>query len=302
MSVEINASFVATLVTPESAALTPDLLTDLTQSLHASSLAWLSEGEALDLYFDALPLPAQQARVKSLIGNRPIDIFIQKTKVRRKKVLLSDMESTLIQQEMIDELAQEIGLGDQVQNLTRRAMNGELDFMGALRERVALLAGQSTALLDKVRDKITLMPGAETLIKTMQAHGATCWLVSGGFTVFTHDVAQKLGLNADFANQLVIDQGHITGKVREPILDHQAKKALLNKAVSELGVLAAEIAAIGDGANDIPMLASCHEAGGLGVAYHAKPKVREMISQQINYHDLRALLFSQGYRRDQFVG
>lgn len=218
-------------------------------------------------------------------------------------LLVADMESTIIEQEMIDELADYVGLRDKISAITARAMRGELDFESSLRVRVAMLAGLDAGVLDEVYDKrVTLMPGAETLIKTMKANGAYCALVSGGFTVFTERVAARLGFDEHQANMLEIENGKLTGRVREPILGRAAKRQALERIARTLGIHLMETIAVGDGANDLDMLA----AAGLGVAFRAKPKVQEAAGALpngvvVNDGDLTALLYLQGYRQDEFA-
>jgi phosphoserine phosphatase len=223
-----------------------------------------------------------------------VDVVLQPEIGREKTVLISDMDSTMIEQECIDELAARVGKKDYVAAITERAMCGELDFAEALRARVALLAGLSNTDLERTfQEAITLSPGAHTLVRTMAARGATCVLVSGGFTFFTARVAAALGFHQHEANELLFEHGHLTGKVREPILGADAKhESLLRHAPNPAHALA-----IGDGANDLPMLL----AAGLGVAYRAKPKVREAVQAQLNFCDLTALLYAQAIPKKAWV-
>jgi len=209
------------------------------------------------------------------------------------------MYSTLIEQECIDELADAVGLKEKVSSITERAMNGELDFESALRERVALLKGLPESELERVyKEKITLMPGARDLVATMRKHGAYCLIVSGGFTFFTSRVRMALGFDADRSNKLLAENGQLIGKVEEPILGKEAKLAALEETCAERGINLADALAVGDGANDLPMLM----AAGSGVAYHAKPVVEAQAQIAIRHCDLSALLFLQGYSRDQWAG
>ena len=246
---------------------------------------------AADIFFDAEDFPTA---ARQLISQHPIDLIIQPVATRRKKLLIADMESTIIEQEMLDELADLIGLRDQVADITARAMNGELDFAAALRERVALLKGLPASVIDQVAKRITYMSGAVELLAGMKANGASAWLVSGGFTCFAKPVAERLGFDRVYANELLIRDGVITGEVTNPILDKESKKNFLLQATKELGLTLDQTAAVGDGANDIPMLSTCYANGGLGVAYHAKQSVRAVIPHQINHGDLRVLLWAQG--------
>jgi phosphoserine phosphatase len=294
-------AFVATLVAGSGAGLSPKLVQALAVRLGKSGaadarVAWLAEGLAADVFFHGEAFPDS---VSEGSADYPVDCIVQPVAGRRKKLLLADMESTIIEQEMLDELAGVIGLRDKVAAITARAMNGELDFAAALKERVALLKGLPVSVLDDVARRISFMPGAVELLAAMKADGASAWLVSGGFTCFAQTVADRLGFDRVFANQLLVEGGIITGEVAEPILDKFAKKNLLEKACAELGLSLRETVTVGDGANDIPMLSACNEGGGLGVAYRAKPNVRSAILHQINHGDLRILLYAQGYRREE---
>jgi phosphoserine phosphatase len=227
-----------------------------------------------------------------------VDMVVQKADGRKKRVLIADMDSTMIRQECIDELADEAGVGARVADITARAMNGELDFEGALRERVGLLKGLPEAVIEQVlRDRITLMPGGPVVLATMKANGAHAPLVSGGFTAFTAAVAGKLGFDENRANTLHVAEGALAGTVAEPILGKEAKLQALNEITARLGITPAEALAVGDGANDLPML----KAAGTGVALHAKPTVQAQCEVRVNHGDLTALLYLQGYSRDAFA-
>ena len=208
------------------------------------------------------------------------------------------MDSTMIQQECIDELGVVAGFGDQIKEITVRAMRGEIDFADALKERVGLMAGLDAKVIDTIiRDRITLTPGGRTLVATMKAHDAYTALVSGGFRQFTSKVAAHIGFHTNEANDLIIEHGKLTGRVAEPVLGKEAKLAALNHLSLVNGLTAADAITVGDGANDIPML----QAAGMGVALHAKPKVRDAVSLRINHGDLTALLYLQGYAKPQFI-
>jgi phosphoserine phosphatase len=226
------------------------------------------------------------------IIDRAIDVNILTAGNLRKKLLVADMESTIIEQEMLDELGDLIGKRAHIADITARAMRGELDFEAALKERVGLLAGLPAAILDQVATRITLMPGARELVATMKAHGATCALVSGGFTVFTAKVAAMVGFDEHRANTLEIADGKLTGRVVEPILGREAKLATLVELCHRLDIATGDAIAVGDGANDLAML----RAAGLGVAFRAKPIVAEQAAVRIDHGDLRALLALQGFK------
>jgi phosphoserine phosphatase len=288
----MSGAIVATVIAANGAELNPDFIKTLAANVKASRTAPLS-AHAADIFCEGLVEDARAA-LSAQIADQPIDVLVQPVHSRRKKLLLADMESTIIEQEMLDELADMIGQRATVAAITRRAMNGELDFAAALRERVALLKGQPERLLIDAAKKITLMSGAAALVQAMKAQGAQCWLVSGGFTCFAAEVAQKLGFDRFFANELLVREGKIVGTVTEPILDRNTKKARLMRACFELKITPADCLAVGDGANDIPMLEACNKGGGLGVAFQAKPKVRDAVPNQINHGDLSALVYAQG--------
>ena len=252
---------------------------------------WLAEGEAADLLVpDRHGLDA--ARLDAWRHPHGLDLFVQPAAHRRKRLLLADMDSTLIGQECIDELADFAGLKAHVAAITDRAMRGEIAFEPALRERVALLAGLPASVIGTVLDeRITLTPGAGALVRTMRAHGAYAALVSGGFTLFTGPVAARLGFDEHRGNTLLVADGRFTGRVAEPILGRDAKLAALVELRGRLGLDPAEILAVGDGANDLAMLGDA----GFGVAYRAKPAVAAAAHGRIDYGDLSALLFAQGF-------
>ena len=268
-----------------------------TAAAAAGEAAWLADDEACDIPFvgDA---DTVLAAVRQALDGLAIDVAALPASGRRKKLLIADMDSTLIEQECIDELADEIGHGASVSAITERAMRGEIEFEPALRERVALLAGLPAAIVDKVLEqRITLMPGGRELVQTMRAHGAHTSLVSGGFTVFAGPIGGRLGFDDFRANTLLAGaDGLFTGRVAEPILGRQAKEETLRLRLAEHGLQAADALAVGDGANDLAMI----ELAGLGVAFHAKPAVRRQADVAIEHNDLTALLYLQGYRRDEF--
>lgn len=294
-------SLVATLIcNPVSPALDSTAVNAVRAILPGDAAAeWLFDGVAADIRFDSKePAAAITARLRAALGDMPIDVVVQPQIGRRKKLLLADMDSTLIGQECIDELADCVGLKAHVAAITERAMRGEIEFEPALRERVALLKGLSVSVVDKViAERITLNPGGRELVQTMRANGAYTCLVSGGFTLFTQWVAEKLGFQENRANTLALDDGKFAGTVVEPILGRQAKLDTLLELREAFDLDDIDTIAVGDGANDLAML----DAAGLGVAYHAKPAVAAAAAACINHGDLTALLYAQGFRRDQFV-
>jgi phosphoserine phosphatase len=249
---------------------------------------WLAPDVACDVPFEGPALS---------LGMTGIDAVFVASEGRRKKLLVADMESTVIENEMLDELADFLGLRDKIAAITQRAMNGETDFAGALNERVGLLKGLPVAKLDEAAKRIRYMPGGATLVATMKRHGAYCALVSGGFSYFTKMIAAKLGFDLDAANVLVHDGKTLAGTVELPILGKEAKLATLRHLSSSRGLAMADAVTVGDGANDIPML----KEAGLGVAFHAKPAVAAQVAAHIDQGDLTALLYLQGYRRSEFV-
>jgi len=237
-------------------------------------------------------------RLRTALQDRPIDVVVQPMAGRRKKLLIADMDSTMIGQECIDELADYAGLKAHVAAITERAMRGEIDFEPALRERVALLKGLPLAVVDEVIAKrITLTPGGRALVHTMRRNGGYTFLVSGGFTLFTDRIAAMIGFDENRGNTLLADGGKLSGTVAEPILGREAKLATLVGLRRRLGLSDSETLAVGDGANDLAMI----EAAGLGVAYHAKPKVAAAARARIDHGDLTALLYLQGYARADFA-
>ncbi|MEQ8268281.1 MAG: phosphoserine phosphatase SerB [Parvibaculum sp.] len=258
---------------------------------------WLAEGLACDIPFEGDPVKAEAA-ARAALKDAKIDLAAQAAQGRRKGLLVADMDSTIIGQECIDELAAELGLKPQIAAITERAMRGEIDFEPALRERVGLLKGLKLEALQKVyHERITETPGARALVRTMRAHGHACALVSGGFTFFTERVAHAVGFNTNQANRLIFADGRLTGGIAEPILGREAKIEALVKLRGELGLKDGETLAVGDGANDLGMIGEA----GLGVAYHAKPVVAEAADARIDHGDLTALLYLQGYRGREIV-
>jgi phosphoserine phosphatase len=267
---------------------------------HPGAARWLSPGIAADIPFARPDAPIDDivARLRLAVGGRPVDVAVVPEAHRRKKLLLADMDSTMIQQECIDELADYVGLKDKVSGITARAMRGEIAFEPALRERVALLKGLPVGVVDEIiASRITLMPGGRALIATMRANGAYAALVSGGFTVFTSRIGAMLGFDEDRSNILEAADGKLAGTVRDPILGKEAKQERLIALRTARGPKPEETMAVGDGANDLAMLGEA----GLGVALHAKPAVAEAAHVRIDHGDLTALLYLQGYTQKDFA-
>lgn len=266
----------------------------------AQSPRWLDDSIAADIEFT--PSPANDDRaistaLREALAGMPIDFILQAAATRRKKLFVADMDSTMIRQECIDELADFVGLKPHVAAITERAMLGEIAFEPALRERVALLRGLSADVITKViGERITLMPGAKTLVQTMRAQGAYTALVSGGFTLFAQEIAAMIGFDTFRANVLIVENGQLTGHVSEPIFGKSAKLDALDFFRAAQGLSKHETLAVGDGANDIDMLLQA----GLGIAFHAKPAVAAAAHARLDHADLTALLYAQGYRRAEF--
>lgn len=292
---------VLSLIAAESRALSKSDIDSARRALDAASVEsgppdWLAPDQACDISFDG-PSAAALTAAREAFAGESLDINVVPAAGRRKRLLLADMDSTLIEQECVDELAAEIGLRDQVADITERAMRGEIAFEPALRERVALIKGMPIEVVAQVlATRITISPGAAPLVATMRAYGAHTTLVSGGFTLFTGFIAKELGFHEHRANRLLHEEGIFTGMVAEPILGRAAKQQAFDELTARLQLDASEVLAIGDGANDAGMI----ERAGLGVAYRGKPALREAADAVIDHGDLTAALYLQGYRRDEF--
>ncbi len=279
----------------------PGELTEETARRAAAALGagppdWLAPGTACDIVSEGADPALAAARVRRALRGAAVDLVAQPAARRRKRLLVADMESTIIENEMLDELAERFGLRERIAAITARAMAGELDFEAALRERVGLLAGMEEEVLAHCRARIRITPGAAELVATMRAHGAITALVSGGFAYYADHVRERLGFDIAQANRLEITDGRLTGRVLEPILGRDAKREALVRIAAEHGIPLADTLAVGDGANDLDMLATA----GLGVAFRAKPVVAARATARIDHGDLSALLYLQGYRKAEF--
>ncbi|MBL4601731.1 MAG: phosphoserine phosphatase SerB [Emcibacteraceae bacterium] len=288
-------TYVLTLISnTEDAAISDGIKDKYAKLLQVTSVNWLNKNVALDLFCDN----KIEDNLLTLLENEPFDFAFQHINNRRKKLLVADMDSTIIQVECIDELADFLGIKDKVSHITEAAMRGELDFKEALRERVALLAGLKVDDLETVfNERVKLTPGAITLVKTMNANGANTILVSGGFTYFTEKVSKITGFKVNRANTLMHENGVLTGKVGEPIVDSNTKINSLREFQKKAALKESEIIAVGDGANDIPML----EGAGIGVGFKPFPTAAKAADVVLNHGDLTALLYIQGYSIGDFV-
>lgn len=293
-------SLVATLVSsPANPQVTDSLIVGVSRQLGGDAHKVLAEGVAADIAVaDYLSHNEAVHRVAEVVGDAAVDFAVLPAEGRRKKLLVADMDSTMIGQECIDELAAFVGLKEHISAITERAMRGEIAFEPALRERVGLLKGLDIGVVDEVlRERITLTPGGRELIGTMRAHGAYTALVSGGFTLFTDRIRDMIGFNEDRSNCLMTEGDRLSGRVAEPILGKAAKLATLIELREARGLAHHETVAIGDGANDLDMI----NESGLGVAFHAKPKVAAEAEVSIRYADLTAVLYLQGFAREEFA-
>lgn len=287
---------VSVLCDPKEQSLDPGRASSLARRWKGQAPVWLHETAAAEFKVPEKPSDWEEAWAEHQSGG--IDLVIQPESARRKRLLVADMDSTIIMQECIDELADEAGRGSEVKAITERAMNGEIDFEQALRMRVAALKGQDAGIIDRVMEnRVQIAEGAKTLLATMAANGARSALVSGGFTAFAKRVAEQTGFSEFHANTLAIRSGLLTGEVETPILGRDAKTETLDRLVKEMGIRHADALAVGDGANDLGMLMKA----GLGVAMRAKPSVQASCGARINHCDLTALLYLQGYSASDFI-
>lgn len=257
---------------------------------------WLGEKKAVDLGLTEKPGPESSAALKEYLNVSSIDVFILPIDNRRKKLLVADMDSTIIYGETLDELADFAGLKEQVAEITEQTMQGQLNFESALKQRVSMLKGLPESALAKTLAKMELNPGATCLVKTMAAHGATCVLLSGGFSYFTNAVARQVGFHIHHGNILEITENKLTGNVLEPILGKYAKLEYLERHAEDLRITVSDALALGDGANDLPML----KRAGMGIGFYPKPAVEEEMDNNIIHGDLTAALYAQGYSQEQF--
>lgn len=289
-------SVLCLIANPNEPALSRSLIEAVQREVHGE-INWLAQGIACEIVKPQAARPEDVAR--EMVANLPVDVALVPLANRRKKLLVADMDSTMIDQECIDELAAALGIKDQVAEITERAMRGELDFGQALDTRVALLKGLERKVVEEVRrERITLAAGGRALVQTMKAYGAHTSLVSGGFTLFAEYFAKRIGFDEAIANVLEFDaDDRLTGTVTKPIVDKDTKRTRLLALVDELKISQALTIAVGDGANDLDML----EVAGMGVALHAKPAVAERAGVRIDHGDLTALLYLQGYNDEDFV-
>ncbi len=287
------------MATRDATSLTPVDIEVARDLVRGAAPVTLSEGEAVEI---ACPAPETWdspgiGSVRAALAERALDVLVTPAHNRRKRLLVADMDSTIVNCETLDDIAAHAGIGEKIAEITRRSMNGEIEFESALHERVALLAGRPVSLLERAWQDVKLNTGALELVRTMRANGARTALVSGGFTFFTRKVAARCGFDENHANTLLTRGDTLTGGVGEPILGPDAKLAHLKRLVKEEMLDMDDAMATGDGANDLAML----RVAGAGIAFHAKPAVRREIGNQVNHTTLRTLLFAQGYRADEFV-
>ncbi|MBT3305567.1 MAG: phosphoserine phosphatase SerB [Alphaproteobacteria bacterium] len=292
---------VLTLIAPQG-ALNDSIIASATEALSrlgadTTPPDWLSEGEACDISFSGPDLEIANEAMQDALDGAGVDFCVQGSENRRKKILIADMDSTIVTSETLDDLAAHVGRGPEIAAITQRSMLGEIDFAEAVHERIAMLKGLEVSTFQETLDEVTLSPGAETLVRTMTAGGAYTALVSGGFDNFTGPVAAMAGFDEHRANRFEIEGGRLTGQVIEPVLRPEDKLNALIELSSEHGVPISQTLAIGDGANDVPMI----RAAGLGIAYRGKPITKQATDAHLDHTDLTSALFAQGYRRSEFV-
>jgi len=297
-----QTSNVLTLIAPFAGGLKNRVINQAREILentgrNVAETIWLSEGEACDIAFSGSELATIEGHLRDTLQEKTLDLHVQSGLGRKKRLLIADMDSTIVTSETLDELAEFAGLKEQISTITAQAMNGEILFRDAFIQRVAMLKGLEITCMDQTYDQIEVTPGAATLVATMKNNGAYTALASGGFRYFTSRIKQRLGFDFDIGNEIGIAEGKLNGLVSGDIVTKAKKQEVLMALASENGVELKDTLAVGDGANDLPML----NAAGLGVAYHAKPIVVAQAKARISHADLTALLFLQGYRRDQFV-
>ena len=257
---------------------------------------WLAPDEACEIALEGLPASTAEMLARATLKGAAVDIGIQPANNRRKQLLVADMESTIIAQELLDEIGRALGIGARIAAVTERAMRGEIDYAQSLRDRAALLADLPADILERAANGMTLTPGAQTLVRTMRANGAHTVLLSGGFDYFARRIQRACGFHESWANRLAISDGRITGSVEEPILDGDGKLRVVKEVARRLAIALDSVAAVGDGANDVAML----RAAGLGVAFRGKPAVVAATRVRLDHADLTGLLYLQGYRREEF--
>lgn len=267
----------------------------------AAPPVWLDKGRACEFPVASTPDKSQIDEWREKLDGYRTDVFCVSARTRRKKLLLSDMDATIVEGETLDELAERAGFGPEIAAITQAAMRGELDFAQALTARVAKLAGQPETLIAETMKGMKLSNGAEDLVRTMRGNGAECVLVSGGFSIFTRHIANLCGFSNHHGNELGLHNNKLTGDIIPPILDKDAKRAFLHSYAQEMGIDLSETITIGDGANDLPMLRAAQDAGGLGIGYHPKPLLRAELMNCIIHSDLRSVLYMQGFAAHEIL-